>query len=628
MTRARATKGLSIKGGIAAWAVLLLAAGTSIAQPALPGSLPAIRINDNRVPAGVLENGALTLRLVAREGVWRPEEEGGPGITVQAFGEVGGPLQNPGPVIRVPQGTEIRLTIENATADSLLTVYGLHPRPGSPNESISVRSGETREIRFATGEPGTYFYWGTTTGATIVDRYERDSQLNGILIVDPPGGPQFAEAAPGSPEERLFLISFWFENESDDSPGTMVINGLSWPHTERFTYLLGDTVRWRWVNASAAPHPMHLHGFYYRVDSAGTWARDSIYGPDARRLVVTERMAQGGTMAATWVPERVGNWVFHCHFAFHISHFVRLGEPVAGHHMAGLVLGLHIVAPEEAPHRVAEAPVEVRRLRLVAQIDPDRYGGTEPGWGYLLGEAGATFAGDSIALPGPPIVLRRGQPVAITVVNHLAEPTAVHWHGIELESFPDGVPGWSGTPGRIMPSIAPGDSFTAEFVPPRAGTFMYHAHSNEIEQIARGLYGPLIVVDPDDPLDPATDHVIVMSRGPAEEWPPLVNGVAEGGAMELSAGVPHRLRIIGIFPGGGALVSLRADTTLVTWRAVAKDGADLPPQQAVAGPATQRIVAGEIYDYEVMSEGSADWRMILVDPLEPANVSTFAIRFR
>jgi len=48
----------------------------------------------------------------------------------------------------------------------------------------------------------------------------------------------------------------------------------------------------------------------------------------------------------------------------------------------------------------------------------------------------------------------------------------------------------------------------------------------------------------------------------------------------------------------------------------------------VAGPATQRIVAGEIYDYEVMSEGSADWRMILVDPLEPANVSTFAIRFR
>ncbi len=606
---------------------LFLSAGIAAAQPAGGDSLPAIRINDNRAAAGVLEDGVLTLHLVAREGVWHPEEDGGPGVTVQAFGEVGGPLQNPGPVIRVPQGTEIHLTIENATADSVLTVYGLHTRPGSLDETVSIRSGETREVRFVAGEPGTYFYWGSTTGTSIIERYERDSQLNGVLVVDPPG-ETLAEAAPGKPEERLFLISFWFENEGEDSPGTMVINGLSWPHTERFTYLRGDTVRWRWVNASAAPHPMHLHGFYYRVDSVGTWGSDSIYVPDARRLAVTERMAQGGTMAMTWVPERVGNWVFHCHFAFHISHFVRLGDPVPGHHMAGLVIGLHVVAPEEPPHTIAEAPVDVRRLRLVAQVDPDRFGESEPGWGYQLGDAGATFVGDSIALPGPPIVLERGQPVAITVVNHLAETTAVHWHGIELESFPDGVPGWSGTPGRIMPPIAPGDSFTAEFVPPRAGTFMYHAHANELEQISRGLYGPLIVTEPGRSLDPATDHVIVLSRGPLEGSPVLVNGLSGGAPIELAAGVPHRLRFVGIFAQGGALVSLRADTTLVTWRPVAKDGADLPSGQAIPRPAAQRIVAGEIYDYEVMSEEPADWRLVLVNPLDATLVEEVPVRFR
>ena len=42
------------------------------------------------------------------------------------------------------------------------------------------------------------------------------------------------------------------------------------------------------------------------------------------------------------------------------------------------------------------------------------------------------------------LVLQRDEPVAITIVNESHEPAAVHWHGIELESFPDGVAGWSG----------------------------------------------------------------------------------------------------------------------------------------------------------------------------------------
>jgi FtsP/CotA-like multicopper oxidase with cupredoxin domain len=58
-------------------------------------------------------------------------------------------------------------------------------------------------------------------------------------------------------------------------------------------------------------------------------------------------------------------------------------------------------------------------------------------------------------LIGPPIVLTRGQPVEIEVVNRLKDPTAIHWHGIELESYFDGVPGWSGAD---TPSIAPGTS--------------------------------------------------------------------------------------------------------------------------------------------------------------------------
>src|SRR5437773_8158154 len=75
---------------------------------------------------------------------------------------------------------------------------------------------------------------------------------------------------------------------------------------------------------------------------------------------------------------------------------------------------------------------------------------------------------------GPPIMLGRNDPVSIMVVNRLAEPTSIHWHGIELDSFFDGVPGFSGQKPALAPAIAPGDSFDVRFTPPRSGTFIYH----------------------------------------------------------------------------------------------------------------------------------------------------------
>ena len=88
----------------------------------------------------------------------------------------------------------------------------------------------------------------------------------------------------------------------------LTINGKSWPYTEPLSYALGDTVHFRVINTSAIPHPMHLHGFYFSVDSRGDGTVDSVYdraSPPYR--VVTERMAPYRTMSMTWVPERAGN---------------------------------------------------------------------------------------------------------------------------------------------------------------------------------------------------------------------------------------------------------------------------------------------------------------------------------
>ena len=75
-------------------------------------------------------------------------------------------------------------------------------------------------------------------------------------------------------------------------------------------------------------------------------------------------------------------------------------------------------------------------------------------------------ATSEVSAPGPEIVLRRGDPIAIHVINRLSEPTSVHWHGIELQSYYDGVPGWTGYDRQVTPMIEPGKSFDGYFTPP------------------------------------------------------------------------------------------------------------------------------------------------------------------
>jgi manganese oxidase len=73
---------------------------------------------------------------------------------------------------------------------------------------------------------------------------------------------------------------------------------------------------------------------------------------------------------------------------------------------------------------------------------------------------------------------------------------------MELESYYDGVAGWGAKGTELAPVIKPGGSFVVRFTPPRAGTFMYHAHLNDEAQISGGLYGPLIVLEPGKKFNP------------------------------------------------------------------------------------------------------------------------------
>ena len=521
-----------------------------------------------------MKNGELQLHLVMRMARWYPESSTDPYVDLPVFSEEGGAAQIPAPLIRVRTGTTIVATIRNELTDSTIYVHGLATRPATSGDSIPVPPGQSRTIRFSAGAPGTYAYGGTPGRWDRADGGERD-EAGGALVIDPEGAV---------PPDRIFVLNIWGDPiDSTSYTNALAINGKSWPYTERISATVGDTLRWRVVNSTSRNHPMHLHGFYFRVDARGDGYQDSLYTLAQRRLGVTEDLTAGHTMYMVWSPDREGNWLFHCHLTFHVvpgdaqlhratpdEHASHSGD--ARQHMAGLVLGIN-VRPASNARPVART--NVRKLHLY--VDEGRRRGLSPrALGYVLQSDNRIprwIRSASRIL----IVLTKNEPTDITVVNRLRESTAVHWHGIELESYSDGVAGWSGAMDHLAPMIAPGDSFTARLTLPRAGTFIYHTHLNDIEQLISGLYGAIVVLEPGQRFDPKTDHVIVAGwDGTSSSYVTVINGDTVAAPMEIAAGVPQRFRFINIGPANRLIFAIRQDTSVVTWRGLAKDGADLP----------------------------------------------------
>ena len=214
-----------------------------------------------------------------------------------------------------------------------------------------------------------------------------------------------------------------------------------------------------------------------------------------------------------------------------------------------------------------------------ARLAPPGYPET-PIWGY------------DGRVPGPTIRVRQGQRVARRFVNGLPQPSTVHWHGIRLENAMDGAPELT------QPVVQSGGEFLYDFAPPDAGTYWYHPHHRTFEQMARGLYGALVVEEPDAPevdreevllLDDwrlAEDASIHDSFGALHDWAHAgrignwitVNGEGEW-SRETSRHERLRLRLVNV---ANARIFSLALKNLEGW-VVALDGQPLPAPEA-AGP--------------------------------------------
>lgn len=600
----------------------------SSAPPAQPAVRELADLNDNIRSAGSLVDGVLSVTLRVQEADWRPMGDDQPGATVFAFSEGSAAPSIPGPLLRVREGTRVRVRLENPTATGF-SIQGLTSRLQPTLDVVYLAAGATEIVEFTADVEGTYHYWGAMSDGgeevpDITDRFFEDAVLGGALVVDPSEGPV--------PDDRIFLMNIYGHRWTTDTPDSevgelLVINGRPWPFTERVQAELGDTLRWRLINASERIHPMHLHGFYFEIQAKGDLAKDTIYWPSQRRMAVTENMLAGTTLRLEWVPDRPGGWLFHCHLSFHVlpnpvlgdvqpsveemvTHLL-MGNPEhdAEHHveqgMGGLMMAVQVHAPDGwAPY---EGPR--RQLRLLIQSDssaaPEGASHLQIAapyrrrFGYVLQEGNDPPAPDSVRLPGSTLVLEQGEPTSIWVVNNTPEASAVHWHGLELDSYFDGVVGVGGIPAMPTPPVMPGDSFEVRITPPRAGSFMYHTHVNDIRQLSGGLYGPIVITEPGEDWDPDHDKVFLLGWSP-ERQGVFLNGETEPEPLEVVAGETYRFRLMNLTLGNpAARFRVLRDGDGWFWTPVAKDGFDLPAHQRIRARADQQVGIGETMDVEV-----------------------------
>lgn len=145
------------------------------------------------------------------------------------------------------------------------------------------------------------------------------------------------------------------------------------------------------------------------------------------------------------------------------------------------------------PGAALAAPLVLRAEPVTAQILPEGDGTTKQ-----LGFNGST--------PGPELRYRAGDVLDLRFENAIGEGSAIHWHGIRIDNPMDGVPYLTQT------MVEPGEGFDYRFRLPDAGTYWYHSHNRSWEQVARGLYGPLII---EEAAPPAVDHDITVM---VDDW--------------------------------------------------------------------------------------------------------------
>ena len=273
-------------------------------------------------------------------------------------------------------------------------------------------------------------------------------------------------------------------------------------------------------------------------------------------------------------------------------------------------------------------------------------------------------------VPGPLIEAHVGDTLVVHFVNHLTEPTTIHWHGVRVPANMDGSP-------MAQSPVPPGGSFDYQFKLTDAGTFWYHPHADEPVQMEHGMYGAIVVRGDNEPaldaegvvmlddLTLGTDGQIAAPAGAIEEHTgregpvSLLNGRTDL-TLPIRAGQRQRWRIVNAgsarfyrlaIPGhtftvlgtDGGFVAQPYEATelflvpgdrldvVVTGSASASTATtlqNLPYDRGHGGgSATTMDLAKVVYDSGSMAGAALPAAFSAIDPIATAGATTRAITF-
>lgn len=225
----------------------------------------------------------------------------------------------PGPLIRATNGDNVRILIKNNLPEpTTIHWHGIqvpNNMDGIPDETQKpIQPGETFTYEFIAKPAGTYWYHS---------HFDSDKQisvgLSGAFIIDPVGG------LSSKPDiDKVFMLNEWRVIDGQTyaaMPATgmdgnfFTINGKAFPNTENIMAKVGQKIRLRFVGSGQMIHPMHLHGFPFKI--VATDGNDVPESAQWTKDVVS--VAPGERYDIEFTPDRPGKWMLHCHIPHHTT---------------------------------------------------------------------------------------------------------------------------------------------------------------------------------------------------------------------------------------------------------------------------------------------------------------------
>lgn len=256
------------------------------------------------------DNGVKVFHLIAEP----VKREFAPGMIVNCWGYNG---QTPGPTIEAVEGDRVRILVTNKLAEhttihwhGVLLPNGMDGVGGLNQKQI--KPGETYAYEFTLRQHGTQMYHPHAD-----EMVQMAMGMEGFFVIHPKEPEQ-----PRIDRDFCIFLQEWFVEPGTSTPNPNIMtdfniftfNSRAFPGTAPLVARLGDRVRIRIANLSMDSHPIHLHGYSFKI----TGTDGGRISPSAQWPETSVNVPPGTTRDIEFVADAPGDWALHCHKNHHV----------------------------------------------------------------------------------------------------------------------------------------------------------------------------------------------------------------------------------------------------------------------------------------------------------------------